>query len=102
MCLSVNILTTYNFFYKDMQELEADLMTQVMKIAIIGDENATVVVEGTKILQGIDVATSIPCRIYAVNLSYPKEFKFTCEVFQKLFLKLDGQKASSKVMTLKS
>ncbi|KAK0150634.1 hypothetical protein N1851_008272 [Merluccius polli] len=35
---------------------DADLAMQVMKIAIIGDGRATIVVKGTKILHGIDVA----------------------------------------------
>ena len=68
-----------------MEELEADRMIQVMKTTIIGDGCATIDVERTKILEGIDVARS-----------YPKQLKFTLEVFQKLFLELDGQKVSSK------
>lgn len=98
------ILTSFNFFCKDVEELDADLAMQVMKIAIIGDGRATIVVEGTKILQGIDVARSCALLmgvIYALNLSYPKQLKFTFEAFQKLCLELDGQKASSKVMNLK-
>ncbi|XP_052400084.1 sterile alpha motif domain-containing protein 3-like [Carassius gibelio] len=90
--------------YRDVEELDADLAMQVMKIAIIGDGRATIVVEGTKILQGIDVARSCALLmgvIYALNLSYPKQLKFTFEAFQKLCLELDGQKASSKVMNLK-
>lgn len=89
---------------KDMEELEADLVMQVMKIAIISDGCATIVIEGTKVLEGFDVARSCALLmgiIYALNLSYPKQLKFTFEVFQKLFLELDGQKASSKVMSLK-
>ena len=74
-----------------------------MKIAIIRG-SATIVVEGTKLLEGMDVARSCALLmgvIYALNLSYPKQLKYTFEVFQKLFLDLDGQKASSKVMRLK-
>ncbi|KAE8297908.1 hypothetical protein D5F01_LYC02387 [Larimichthys crocea] len=36
--------------YSDVEELDTDLLMQVMKIAIIGDR-ATIVVEGTKVLQ---------------------------------------------------
>lgn len=87
-----------------MEELDADLVMQVMKIAIISDGHGTIVVVGTKILQGIDVARSCALLmgvIYALNLSYPKQLKFTFEAFQKLCLDVDGQKASPKVMNLK-
>ncbi|XP_076745832.1 uncharacterized protein LOC112433483 isoform X2 [Maylandia zebra] len=90
--------------YSDEEELNADLAMQIMKIAIIGDGPATIIVEGSKILERIDVARSCALMmgvIYALNLTYPKQLKFTFEVFQKLCLELDGQKASSKVMNLK-
>ncbi|KAK0138175.1 hypothetical protein N1851_025511 [Merluccius polli] len=91
--------------YSDVEELDADLAIQVMKIAIIGDGRATIVIEGTKILQGIDVPRSCALLmgvIYALNLSYPKHLKFTFEAFQKLCLELDGQKASSKRLPFSS
>ncbi|XP_076734908.1 uncharacterized protein LOC143414440 [Maylandia zebra] len=90
--------------YSDEEELNADLAMQIMKIAIIGHGPATIIVEGSKILERIDVARSCALMmgvIYALNLTYPKQLKFTFEVFQKLCLELDGQKASSKVMNLK-
>ena len=65
---------------------------------------ATVVVEGTKVVEGKDIPRCCALLmgiIYALNLSYRKELKYTCEVFQKLFLELDGLKASAKVMSLK-
>ena len=72
-----------------MEELEADL--QSMKIGIVGDRCATVVVDGCPIVQDTDVARSCALLmgvIYALNLSYPKELRFTFEVFQKVFLNL--------------
>ena len=100
----VYILTPFNFFCKDVEELDADLAMQVMKTAIIGDSHATIVVEGTKILQGIDVARSSVLLMgvnYALNLSNAKHLKFTFEASQKLCFELDEQKASPKVMNLK-
>ncbi|XP_070408964.1 uncharacterized protein [Nothobranchius furzeri] len=90
--------------YSDVEELNADLAMQVMKIAIIGDGPAMIIVEESKILEGIDAARSCVLLmgvIYTLNLTYPKQLKFTFEVFQKLCLELDGQKASSKVTNLK-
>ncbi len=83
-----------------------------MTIAIIGDQptsgfdhkTATFVVEGSKILNGMDISrcSALRFRAYIMPISsYPKELKYTCEVFQKLFLKLDGLKPRTKVMRLK-
>lgn len=64
-----------------------------------------IVIEGTEVLEDVDVPRACALLmglIYSLNLSYPKELKNTFEVFQKVFLELDGLKASPKVMSLKS
>ncbi len=84
-----------------------------MTIAIIGDEPtsgfdnkmATIVNEGITILNGMDISRCCALLmgiIYALNLRFTKELKYTCEVFQKLFLELDGLKPNAKVMRLKN
>ncbi|KAJ8382601.1 hypothetical protein SKAU_G00033790 [Synaphobranchus kaupii] len=87
-----------------------DLESRVMKILVTNGgtasdpASATVMIEGTEVLQGLDVPRACALLmglIYALNLSYPRELKYTCEVFQKVFLKLDGQKCSPKVTSLK-
>ena len=64
------ILTPFNFFYKDVEELDADLAMQLMKIAIIGDEHATI--EGTKILLLFCVLGeySLQMLLFALGLCY--------------------------------
>lgn len=83
-----------------------------MNIAIIGDmstgsdqKKTTIVVEGTTILERKDIprcCALLMAIIYALNLSYRKELKYTYEVFQKLFLDLDALKVGAKVMSLKN
>ncbi|KAI5608225.1 sterile alpha motif domain-containing protein 3-like, partial [Silurus asotus] len=39
--------------------------------------------------------------IYALNLAYPQDLRYTFEVFQKLFMELNANKHSNKVQVLK-
>lgn len=99
--------------YKDNEEFETSLESHVMKIAIVGDRSTpesdhwmtAIVVEGTKCLVEKDIPRSCALLmgiIYALNISYCKKLKYTFEVFQKLFLGLDGLRCSAKVMGLKN
>ncbi|CAB1420321.1 unnamed protein product [Pleuronectes platessa] len=100
--------------FEDSEKFEASLHMQVMNIAIIGDKqlipgsdqkSATIVVEGAKILVGKDMPSCCALlmrTIYALNLSYRNKVKSTFEVFQKLFLGLDGLRTSAKVTNLKN
>uniref|UniRef100_A0A8C4S166 Uncharacterized protein n=1 Tax=Erpetoichthys calabaricus TaxID=27687 RepID=A0A8C4S166_ERPCA len=68
-------------------------------------EDIGIIIEGQEVLTGLN-SVSQACAtllgfIYALNLQYPKELKYTFEVFQKLFLELDAQKLSPKVISLK-
>ncbi|KAM3611924.1 uncharacterized protein V6R79_025944 [Siganus canaliculatus] len=98
------------FEYVDSESNIGDLESRVMKILVTKDAttfdpaSATIMIEGTEVLQGVDVPRACALLmglIYALNLSYPRELKYTCEVFQKVFLKLDSQKSSPKVTSLK-
>ncbi|KAI3352123.1 hypothetical protein L3Q82_020934, partial [Scortum barcoo] len=113
-CLVVYLGEKEDDLFKEFdRSLNAGLDGQVMKIAIIGDHStpgsevkmATIVVEGTKIIGDKDIPRCCALLmgiIYALNLSYRKDLKYTFEVFQKLFLGLDGLKGSTKVMSLKN
>ncbi|KAA8589269.1 hypothetical protein FQN60_012634, partial [Etheostoma spectabile] len=88
-----------------------DIVNEVMKIVIsrgatMSDStSARIFIEGTEVLQDLDVPRACALLmgvIYGLNLSYPKEGKNTFEVLLKIFLELDGLKASLKVMSLKT
>lgn len=40
--------------------------------------------------------------VYALNLSYPPELKYSFETLQKIIMELDGNKHSRKVQVLKT
>ena len=89
-----------------------DLAVQEMKIYSIqtnlseGTEDIGIVIDGTKVLTALGnfprACAMLIGLMYAVNLAYPKELRYTFEAFQKLFLELDCSKLSPKVTSLKS
>ncbi|XP_045898695.1 uncharacterized protein LOC123966596 isoform X2 [Micropterus dolomieu] len=69
-------------------------------------EDIGIVLEGIKVLQYLDtVALAVAMLfglIYALNLSYPADLRYTFEVVQKIFMELDGSKLSNKTLALKN
>lgn len=67
--------------------------------------DVSIVIEGNQVLTGCgnqaNACMLLMGLIYALNLEYPMALKHTFEVFQKLFLELDGAKLLKKVHTLK-
>ena len=66
---------------------------------------AKIVIEGNEVIEALDVARACALLmglIYTLNLSCPKVLKHTFELFQKIFLELDGLKASPRVMSVKN
>lgn len=94
----------------DEDSVSQDLAVQRIKIYSIqtntseGSNNIGIMVEGTKVLTALGnfprACSMLVGLAYAVNLEYPKELRYTFEVFQKLFLKLDSSKLSPKVNNL--
>ncbi|XP_027008640.2 uncharacterized protein LOC113646527 isoform X1 [Tachysurus fulvidraco] len=99
-------------FEECLEDSRSDTMQHILKILVVygaGVEDSvdvSIILEGREILTGChNVAKACALLmglIYALNLAYPKDLRYTFEVFQKLFLELDGIKLSSKVQTLKS
>ena len=96
----------------DGDSVSQDLAVQRMKIYTIktntseGPYDVGIVVEGLKVLTALGNFTRACSMLigltYAVNLAYPKELKYTFEVFQKLLLELDCSKLSPKVNSFKN
>ncbi|XP_076845338.1 sterile alpha motif domain-containing protein 3-like [Brachyhypopomus gauderio] len=93
-------------------EVQEDLKQHTMKIVTKGGSteddplDVGIVLEGREVLAGLS-SVARACAlllglIYAVNLSYPKQLRYTFECCQKMLLELDSGKLSPKVHTLKS
>ncbi|XP_074492734.1 uncharacterized protein LOC141781736 isoform X3 [Sebastes fasciatus] len=96
----------------DEDSVSQDLAVQRMKIYNIKTNTSEVpgdigiVIEGMKVLTALGnfprACSLLVGLAYAVNLAYPKELRYTLEVFQKLFLKLDCLNLSPKVNSVKN
>lgn len=96
----------------DEDSVSQDLAVQRTKIYNIktttpeGPDDIGIVVEGVKVLTALGnfprACSMVVGLAYAVNLAYPKELRYTLEVFQKLLLELDCSKLSPKVNSLKN
>ena len=69
-------------------------------------EDIGIVIEGVEVLHELTSVASACVLllgfIYALNLAYPKPFRFTFEVLQKILMQLDQHKMSPKVHNLYS
>uniref|UniRef100_A0A8D0AWM8 Uncharacterized protein n=1 Tax=Sander lucioperca TaxID=283035 RepID=A0A8D0AWM8_SANLU len=91
------------------EDAERDLATTVMGIYLIqrgGDqepEDFGVGIEGIKVLSNLGSVTMgfVFGLIYALDLSFPDNLKYTFEFFQKIIMNLDGHKLNAKIQQLK-
>lgn len=87
----------------------------VMAVTVITEDTASpsnspkkigIVLEGVEVIRELGDIPRTCCLLlglmYALDLNYPKEWKYIFEVFQKFFLDLDASKMSTKVQSLKS
>lgn len=90
--------------------MSKDLAEQNLKIYHIKLNSAAeefgIVIEGVQVLSALDNFASACAMFvgltYALNLAYPKEVRYTFEMFQKILLELDCTKLSPKLMSLKN
>nr|XP_029137678.1 uncharacterized protein LOC114921648 [Labrus bergylta] len=94
-----------------LEDNRSDATHHIVKILVVhgtdGEEpvDVSILLEGKEVLTGCS-STAKACTllmglIYALNLAYPSALRYTFEVFQKLFLELNGIKLSPKVHALK-
>ncbi|CAI5692184.1 unnamed protein product [Oreochromis niloticus] len=109
-CLMVYLKEKEEDLFREQLDDEEQFPEEVVKIvvtrraAVSLPAVAKIVIEGTAVLEDLDVPRACALMmglICALNLSYPKQVKNTLEVLQKVFLELDGLKASPRVMSLK-
>ncbi|XP_034066780.1 dynamin-like isoform X2 [Gymnodraco acuticeps] len=69
-------------------------------------ENVGIILEGLEVLDELgNVSFAVAMMfalVYALNLSYPPELKFTFEALQKIMMELDGNRLSTKGQVLKT
>ncbi|XP_062240634.1 uncharacterized protein LOC133950599 [Platichthys flesus] len=69
-------------------------------------EDVGIILEGVMVLHELRyvpfAVAMLLALVYALNLSYPRELRYTFEALQKIIMKLDGNKLSAKVQALKT
>lgn len=68
-------------------------------------EDVGIVIEGLKVLNNVGSVIlgfiMLFGLIYALDLSFPENLKYTFEFFQKIIMNLDGHKLNTKIQQLK-
>ncbi|KAJ8357241.1 hypothetical protein SKAU_G00200350 [Synaphobranchus kaupii] len=100
------------FLVSQADQAEQELQSTIMAIFIIREsllhkpKDIGIVIDGVEVLNELP---SVPAAmamlfglIYALNMEYPKGFKFTFEAIQKILMELGSNKMSTKINRLSS
>ncbi|CAI5642002.1 unnamed protein product [Oreochromis niloticus] len=115
-CLMVYLGESIDQLIKEYSDADGDGVSQdlseqrmkIYQIKVVGSEedDIGIVPEGVRVMPALGnfprACAVLVGLTYAVDLVYPKELKYTLEVFQKLFLELDCARLSPKVNSLKN
>ncbi|XP_071800991.1 uncharacterized protein [Asterias amurensis] len=103
-----------HFLSTQEEEMKSKEETCTMGIFSIGcgtedveqQKTVAIVLEGDEVLKEVKDLSKACCLlfglIYSLNLHYPKKYRYLFEVIQKIFMKLDGDRLSPKIQTLKN
>lgn len=77
----------------------------IRRDAHVEPQDVGVVIEGIKVLSNVGSVIMgfviLFGLIYALDLAFPENLKYTFEFFQKIIMNLDGHKLSAKIQQLK-
>uniref|UniRef100_A0A3Q3EEI5 Sterile alpha motif domain containing 3 n=1 Tax=Labrus bergylta TaxID=56723 RepID=A0A3Q3EEI5_9LABR len=69
-------------------------------------DDVGIILEGVQVLDDLGnvpfAVAMLFALVYALNLSYPSELRYTCEALQKIIMELDGNRLSRKAQALKT
>ncbi|ROI83747.1 hypothetical protein DPX16_14689 [Anabarilius grahami] len=112
-CITLYPVNSFLFcvFVQATEDAENENANTVMGIYTIrrgdstGTEDIGVVIEGIKVLSNLDCVIlafiMLIGLIYALDLSFPDNLKYTFEFIQKILMNLDGHKLNAKIQQLK-
>ncbi|XP_034548833.1 uncharacterized protein LOC117819529 isoform X1 [Notolabrus celidotus] len=99
----------------DVESNQAEMKEMTFGIYAIRKEGAEpeddpddvgIILEGVKVLDELGnvpfAVAMLFALVYALNLSYPSELRYTFEALQKIIMELDGNRLSRKAQTLKT